>query len=384
MRINELTPLSMALGLALVVVTSGCGRGDETNVASAFDVYVPSATPVVNVSLGDVARTQIPVREAQVLDLGDNTTGQPNQFQIAAARSSGRVFAVDVYDGTLRGFDATDAPVIWPGTGTSQLDFEDAPLTIGANEDQLLLANAYPGRLRLLDADGQLVTDLYLETSPWKATGLGDATFVALQFETGVVGRYSLDGAEVARYTVFQFPEERLGGDQHLWAHHDFVVGRERVYATTADTHQVSAFAVDGKNVWVLDGDAERIPIPENISGKTLGRSRRAGRAAGATIDAEFAQMKWPEFYPALTKIATDADDRLYVFPYVIDRNADRYPVDIYEADGTSVARGWLPFQGWDAFSKGGVYRLETRNDRTVIVRYELDLSPPANSTAGQ
>lgn len=77
--------------------------------------------------------------------------------------------------------------------------------------------------------------------------------------------------------------------------------------------------------------------------------------------------------------------DHLYVFPYVIDENPDRYPVDVYDAAGTLIVSGWLPFQGWDAFAGDSVYRIETRGDMTVVVRYELDLQTAlAGTAAGQ
>jgi len=319
-----------------------------------------------------------------VAELGDVIAGQPNQFQIAADRT-GHVFAIEAYDGGLRGFDAAGTPRVWSASGEETLSLTPAPMAIGAYGDNLFVANAYPGRLRLIAPSGEILGDLELESSPWKTTGLGDETFVAMQLETGVVGRYALDGSEIARYTVFQFPEEQLGGDPHLWPHQDFVVGRERIYVTTAETHQVTAFDIDGNNVWVLEGETERVPIPENVSGKTLGRSRRAGRAAGSTLDTEYAQVKWPEFYPALARIATDAQDRLYVFPYILDQNLDRYPVDVYDASGAQILRGWLPFQGWDAFSADAVYRIEERDGAVVVVRYELDLqAAPIGASAGQ
>ena len=373
MRFSHRIPILLGSASLLVLTVAGCNGGTGSDAPGDFDVYVPSATPVLRVVGVDVDRAPLGLSEALVIEIGSATTGQPNQFKIAAD-SNGRVFALDVVDGALRSFDSTGEPIVWAETGTEALEFDQAPLGLGTNQGDVLLTNAYPGRLRLIDSIGDVLGDRELDGSPFEPTRLDDDTFVAMLLETGVVGRYSLEGDEIARYTVFQFPEEKLGGEARLWPHHGFAAGRGRVYVTTADTHQVTAFDIDGGSAWVLEGDVERIPIPEHISGKTLGRSRRAGRAAGGTIDTEYAQVKWPDFYPALAKIATDAQDRLYVFPYVIEENPERYPVDVYDATGAPITRGWLPFQGWDAFAGDAVYRIEKRGDMTVAVRYELDL----------
>jgi len=384
MRCTELPLARLGLVSALVLSGLACGGDQGTRASGDFDVYVPSATPVVRVEVNGASRTPIQVSSALLAELGAVTAGQPKQFQIVAD-PGGRVFGLEAFDGVLRGFDQAGEPIVWSATGEETLTFARPPLGLGIYGGNLLVSYAYPGQIRLVSPSGEIVNDLELETSPWNPIGLGDDTYVASQLETGVVGRYALDSSEIARYTVFQFPEEQLGGDPHLWPYQDFVVGRERVYVTTAEAHQVTAFDIEGNNVWVLEGETERIPIPENISGKTLGRSRRAGRAAGSTLDTEYAQVKWPEFYPALARIATDAQDRLYVFPYILNQNLDRYPVDVYDASGAPILRGWLPFQGWDAFSADAVYRIEERDGAVVVVRYELDLqAAPAGASAGQ
>lgn len=370
---------AVSVALASVGCSSGVGDGQGD-----FDVYVPSATRVVRVADLVVDRVSIGLSESLVIEIGEAIAGRPNQFQIAAD-SNGRVFTVDVIDGDVRRFSPSGAPIIWSETGAEVLAFDRSPLGLGTDGEGLFLTNADPGQLRRVSQSGDLVGDFELDGSPWKPVGLGDDTFVAMFLETGVVGRYSFDGTEIARYTVFHFPEQKLGGDPRIWPHQDVAVGRQRVYVTTAETHQVSAFDIDGESVWVLEGEAERVAMPEHITGKTLGRSRRAGRAAGSTIDAEYGQVKWPEFYPALARIATDAQDRLYVFPYVIEEKSGRYPVNVYDATGTLIMNGWLPFQGWDTFAGDSIYRVERHDDKVVVVRYELDLrTARAGRSAGQ
>ncbi len=358
------------MGLALV--TAGCGGSTESATQDAFDVYVPSGTPVVREIGAAGPRTPVELSESVVLVLGDGG-GKSGLLRIAA-NDEGRLLVIDLLDGYLRAFDSTGAPEVWDDTGSEILDLESPPVGIGWLDRRLLLTNGYPGRLRVVAPSGEIISDAELSTSPWDPVGLGDGTFVALELETGVVGRYDADFKEIARYTLLEFPQEDLRGEARLWPHQGFVVGRQRVYVTTAENYQVAAFGVGGENLWVLEGEAERVPIPEHVSGRTLGRSRRAGRAAGATIDAEYANAKWPEFYPALASIGTDAQDRLFVFPFVVEENPTRYPVDVYDSAGQPIIRGWLPFQGWDATGQDAVYRIEMRDGLFVVVRYEIKI----------
>ena len=264
-----------AISLALAGI--GCG-GAGGEAQSDFDAYVPSATPVVHVADTDAVRVPLGLSKSLVIEIGEGLAGQPNQFQIAVD-SNGRVVTLDVIDGGLRRFEPSGKPLVWTATNAEVLKFDRAPLGLFNQGGDLLLTNAYPGRLRLVAKSGKLMSDLELENNPWKPSGLGDGTFVAMLLESGVVGRYSLDGTELARYTVAQLGEAKLGGDTRLWPHLDVAVGSETVYVTTAETYQVIAFDVEGGSRWVLQGDGQRIAIPEHISGKTLGRSRPSRRA---------------------------------------------------------------------------------------------------------
>ena len=367
------------VGLALVL--AGCSSEQTAVEDGGVEVYVPGSTPVVRATLGDDSRQVLGSSETVLLTLGTAVADSATQHQLAVDRS-GDVFILDVFAGSLSGYGPDGDPLPGIGSVADGLVLDPAPLTIGTVSDTVVLGNAFPGRLRRVTRAGEIVADVELSVSPWRPHGLSDETFVALEFETGVVGRYDVNGNELARYTVFKFREGELGGDLDLWAQQTFAVGTDRVYVTTAETHQVSAYGLDGESTWVLEGTAERTAIPDNISGRTLGRSRRAGRAAGATLDTDYADVIWPEFYPALKTIATDADGRLYVFPYVIEANPALYPVDVYDADGNEIVRGWLPFQGWDAHSGNSVYRVETRDGMNVVVRYELTLPSPGTAAA--
>ncbi len=102
-----------------------------------------------------------------------------------------------------------------------------------------------------------------------------------------------------------------------------------------------------------------RVELTDEAIGRSLERTRRAGRAMGENVrgarDAEF-----PGYLPALAEIAVDGEGRRYVFPYVEDPGTGgRYPVDVYDSQGRLLLNGSLPFQGWDAHHGMTVFRIE-------------------------
>ena len=57
--------------------------------------------------------------------------------------------------------------------------------------------------------------------------------------------------------------------------------------------------------------------------------------------------------------------------------------VEVEGPDGvTETGLVLLPFQGWDAQSDHAVFRVETRDGRRAIVRYELTLPTPGTAAA--
>jgi hypothetical protein len=370
---------------AVALIAAGCGGAAEPSAEADFDIYVPGEVAVVRAAVdADAPRVMIAVAQDAVFDIGPALGGNPNQYQIAVGPDES-LYALDVISGDIRFWAADGTAGSWAATGESTVAVSPAPVTLGVGVEEILVASVLPGHIKVLGLDGTVLRDSETDTGPWRLSVLEDGSFVALQIETQVLGRYEADGDEVARYTVFQQPEADLADvDPRLWPQQDFVVGRERIYITTAASHRVSVVGLDGRSLWVLEGEIERTPIPEHISGRTLGRGRRAGRAAGATIDDAYAHLTWPEYYPALAAIDTDHEDRLYVFPYLIEADADHYPVDIYDSEGGLVVQGWLPFQGWQAFGDGTVYQITVVGDRVHAVRYRLQLPIPPGSAAGQ
>ncbi|NKB88082.1 MAG: hypothetical protein GKS06_07680 [Acidobacteria bacterium] len=372
--------LTAAFGAAFAL--HGCSAPEQAEVAEQSTVYVPVSARQVPALEEPAQRYVLPVEESIVGYLPGGGIGNPGRFKIAALPGD-RVAAIDLLDGTLSilersaGLPAT-RPRTEPLPGLTGI-----ALTVGAGGEHVMLGTGGPPGLVAIGFDNSIAASAPLPGTPWKLEAVGDGTFVAVLMETGFVGRFAASGDELAHYTVFGIPDGDIGGEVHLWPQQDFVVSGEMLYVTTAETYEITAFSIDGQAQWVVRHDAERLPIPEHLSGQTMGRDRRAGRAAGATIDAEYADVRFPEFYPSLARINTDAASRLYVFPYVVESDAGRYPVDVYDVDGNVLVAGWLPFQGWDAQAGNSVYRVEARDGNRAIVRYELTL-PNAGTAAAQ
>lgn len=233
--------------------------------------------------------------------------------------------------------------------------------------------------ITLLDADGRIVRSFSPEIPFWKIRGFPDGTLVALEESSLTVTLVPPDGPTTA---LAVFP--KAIGKPPAWARRlfpsdDIAVGGDRAYVTPAADYEVAAFSSSGEALWLLRVPWRRRAIPESEIQAALGRTRRAGRAMGTTVNE--ATIEWPTHYPALERLAADEEGRLYAFPHVPEpEQSGVYPVDVYAPDGRLLLHGSLPFQAWDASVADRIYRIEAHDGRSYVVTYRIELPDSAGS----
>ena len=378
--------VSVAVLVALSISCSGTKTGDTG--ANDGALYVAEDAPRRDVAavVVDSARVRLDTVEELVIDVAPADPQFPNSLTIAVG-SDGRIFKLDTLAEVSLGAFTPQGIAIgdWTSTEVVLESMPDSLVTIGAMRDDVVVAQwspdpSDPGRLSVFEADGTFLSSLETASGIAFPHPVRDERTVVYELSNGVLGLVARDGSVVGRFTVFNGSDRDRAGDVHLWPKEAFVVGGERVYVTASATYEVAAFDLNADVAWVLDVPWPRQPIPEHLVGKTTGRTQRAGRTMAANLDGD-ADLVWPDQFPALADIDTDDQGRLFVFPYVTQRDATEFPVDVYSADGALLANGMLPLQGWDAHRGDHVYRVEQRAGRSVIVRYRLQL--PAAVSVG-
>jgi hypothetical protein len=368
-------------GLALM---SACGRTSETADEPSGRLPIPDGTAVrTHSAVVDLdGRDRLPIVQEQVYRTEDGwLDGGGDTLHLAAAGDRLLVLSGDFRqiaqfsaDGSLTAYWSSH------GNAAGQLF---GPIGMAVVGDLVHVADVAAMRLSRWTTDGEYVDELSHEQL-LQITGLGGASPAGLVVTKALLTQndlqqslslLSFDGDEVGRYAVL--PEDRNQAERTLWPRPAFAVAPGgAVYASTGSEYQVNAFAPAGDLNWVASVDWPREPVSDEDR-RTIERTQRAGRALGANVrDQE--QVPAPDSLPALEGLEVDGRGRLYVFPLVAGPS-DRYPVDVYSAEGDRLTTGWLPFQGWSAASGDRIYRIESDPDTgaTVVVRYRFAI--PAN-----
>lgn len=362
--------------LAAILVASACsGRFEDPGLPAVPLIRMPEGTPEITVdavaALG--VREPLSVREITRLDIGESDAQFVDRYHLAVTRG-GTIAALDIVTADLALFDADGNRI-----ARSKEPAVEEPLGINTAADGLVVYGT--DRMAILDARGRLMREVSPPHPLFTACGLPDGSFVGLEFETLTVVKLDPDGSNSQALTVVpRSMDLAIPFARNLYPREEIVVGGDVIYVTAAAEYEVAAFSLDGQGRWLLRVPWIRQSIPDSAISLVLGRTRRAGRAMGTSIDEE--ATDWPTEYPAIAGIDADAQGRLYVFPHVGDsKERASYPVDVYGPDGNLIANAKLPFQGWDASSSDYVYRAEARGGRMYVVKYRIEL-PASNGVA--
>lgn len=120
-------------------------------------------------------------------------------------------------------------------------------------------------------------------------------------------------------------------------------IGRERIYVGSGDSFTVRVYRLDGTRVDSLYLDAPARPVtPEDIRDRIERYVLERGESERASTERESAEIVYPATHAAYTALVVDAEDHVWVRPYVAPALAT---VDwhVFDPDGRHTATVALP-----------------------------------------
>lgn len=367
---------SVAL-LAALILAAGCDQQLRPAPSDDWRLPVDESTTTIEAQpvLETAARTPIAVEE---LPAPDEAIGEIRSLLIGPGE---RLLALVPRESRVRVFARGGESLLgWgnPGREPGQLFLPTFLVALG---ERVAVIDPAATRASLWSYAGEHIEDFVSTTfrDLIEARGLDDARLVArvaleqqLQRQE-TLSVLSLEGEELARIALL--PREAPESD-HIFPRSSFDVAGETIFVTTGEAYQVHAFRADGEHLWALRVPWPRQPVTDEMIGRSMERSRRAGRAMGENVRGD-RDLEFPDHLPAVARLAMDGRGRLFVFPYVENLDeTNEYPVDVYDVDGRLLLNGTLPFQGWDASFDDEVFRFvnDAGTGTGRITRYRLTL----------
>jgi hypothetical protein len=205
-----------------------------------------------------------------------------------------------------------------------------------------------------------------------------------------IVRRLSIDGRETVRYLEVQSPPGLAwvirGDDTHFAIPlpnpvPSFAVDSDsNVYVSTGAEYEVLAFSPAAAMVWALRVDYPRQELPQSWIRDSVNILRQR------VPDVRDGEIDFPAFLPAISGLAIDGHDHLYVFHHVLEQPIDPShppdpmrpsslrPVDVYSTSGEPLFSGLTTLDGWLTASGDYIYRIEVdvESGEHVAARYQL------------
>ena len=388
--------------LLLAVALSGCGEPLEF---ADWTIPVPEGTPILEYApVGLDERDPAAIRLVEDLVFGsdindpDAAAFQPTDV---VATDDGTVFIADWGLKRIQMFDRDGRHLKTLGkAGQGPGEFSSlSGMTIAG--DLLIVQDRSNGRFSTWTLDGDHVGEHQRASRTWLRPmyGLQDHSFIAQartqDLEGGrlVIGRYGVDGAELAQLEEVDLPPatipdaswtpEQMGQaviglfDDPV---RDVAVGNGGVvYVTPAHEYQVLAMSLSAGSKWALRVAWRRPAISAGV------RAEVAWRARSKEDPYPSEDLDWPAGYHAIGDLLTDGIGRLFVMLNVHFEGEppDQIPTDVYSPDGELIASGFLPVRWrdppasfsspWISAAGEYVYGLsEDGQGESVVTRYRL------------
>lgn len=367
-----------AVLMVVAMMAAGCSEPLRPPPSDDWRLPLAPGTPEIAAAAVTDGATRVPLVATPQPAPEDDALGMAQSLLVD---EQGYVYVLDVTAAAVKVFDR-EARLVrqWGGRGQEPGKLF-GPSDLVWIEGHVGVVDPAALRMSVWTREGEHVADrgapIFREVI-MAATLSGDAFAATLALEEQLRRQQSLsvvsaDGVEVDRVVVL--PHDSADRDS-LFPRSDFAIAGDRIYVTTGEAYQVHAFDVEGRQLWALRAPWPRSPVTDEAIGRSMERTRRAGRAMGENVRGDRG-AEIPDYLPALADLASDGLGRLYVFP-----NADgvagpgQYPVDVYDPDGVLLVHGTLPFQGWDAADGADIYRLErdVLAGTTRLTRYRLEL----------
>jgi len=309
-----------------------------------------------------------------------------------AVAADGSIYVVDSGNKRVQVFDQGGEylrTLGHEGQGPGELMLPAAVAIVG---DRVVVNDLLNHRLTIWNLDGDYLADVVPRGGRLMAEFLhpvaADA-FAAVSRSASAEGplnliaSYGLDGAERVRFAEVPFVEPVVLGGQvgvgMIMPHPDLATDAGGgVYVADGIEYQVHAYQSDGTPRWSARVAEQRATLPRALTDRIVELARRR------YPDLDAAGTEWPELLPAIDDLATDGQDRLYVFPFdwrsesfgffgLLDDEADERPVDVYARDGERIFTGTMPIRRWLAARGEHVYAIgRDVNDEETVVRYRV------------
>ena len=254
--------------------------------------------------------------------------------------------------------------------------------------DTVVVIDPANGRLNHWSAlDGEYLGAPPLQERSLSALGFADGalagSFVIFHREAEfwrerVYTRFSRDGQELQRYTIFRALPSTSVSIPYSTSRMAVSPGGG-VYISRSDRYQVLAFDANGDLRWALRTTWRTPEIPQEVFDNAIKRLRERQPEYEPPWDT------WPERMPAIGNIVVDGKGNLYVFgyvfvprdPYTGDATVDapeEFAVDVYSPDGELLSAALIDARGWSAASGDHVYSLglDRETEEEVLRRYRL------------
>jgi hypothetical protein len=148
-------------------------------------------------------------------------------------------------------------------------------------------------------------------------------------------------------------------------------IGRERIYVGSGDRFTIRAYRLDGTRFDSLHLDVPARPVtPQDIRDRIEHYVLERGESERAGMERESAEIIYPETHAAYTALVVDAEDNVWVRPYVSPDSATAH-WHVFDAAGRHTATVPIP-RTLDVFEIGADYVLGKYIDpieATPIVR---------------
>ena len=376
----------LRLSLAAAAASCGGGPGDAPDGPAEWTLALAETTEIRDVGtvLPPSATRQPMTLVVDLVVSGDDRTDLSlEQVYSLAVAADGTLYALDHAARQVKSFSADgDYSGAWGEAGREAGQFF-APSEVVVAGGEVVVVDPGIGRLSRWSGGGDHLADasdpIFMDFNGVVGLESGDlaVTYVLKQQldEQESLSIVTLAGEELRRYLLL--PAEQAG-DGPFWPRPVFAATPEgRLYVTAAAEYQVHVFEPAGAQPFAIRAEWPRIPATDEAIGRSLERTRRAGRAMSRNVDASDVG-EVPSHFPALASLEVDGRGNLYVFPFVEDDGtASAFPVDVFSPEGTLLFTASLPFQSWNAQRGEFIYRVEEDPETGTprLVRYRL--GPP-------